>query len=387
MPETGADVVLHIGKKLDKLPPIPYESCIFRVHDSLRNQNEKAYEPGVVPIGPYHHGKKNLQPMEEHKLRYLQQLLQRRNETTVERYIVAMRESEERARKFYAEPISLDSNEFVEMMLLDSCFIVEFLRKCEMANLIDPNDRIFQLGHITYGLCRDLMLFENQLPFFIVMQLFNMTQNSTDSLDDLIRMFVRLFDQETPGENPREDDIEHLLGLRHYCCCYQFHSIVSQRDPAKTKDPSETKYPSQTKDMSLNSAKELQVAGINFKKSEGQNLFNIRFVNGTMEIPTLTIDDDIESFFRNLIAYEQYLPHTSWNYFTAYHKFMDYIVNTSEDVRIHTHNGIIHNLLGDNEVAAVMINKLSTNIIASYVGYEEVYDNVNKHCREKWNLR
>ncbi|KAI8011123.1 UPF0481 protein [Camellia lanceoleosa] len=276
-----------------------------------------------------------------------------------------MRESEERARKFYAEPISLDSNEFVEMMLLDSCFIVEFLRKCEMANLIDPNDRIFQLGHITYGLCRDLMLFENQLPFFIVMQLFNMTQNSTDSLDDLVRMFVRLFDQETPGENPRKNDIEHLLALRHYCSCYQFHSIVSQRDPVKTKDPSETKYPSQTKDMSLNFAKELQEAGINFKKSEGRNLFDIR----------------------NLIAYGQYLPHTSWNYFTAYRKFMDYLVNTSEDVRILTHNGIIHNLLGDNEVAAVMINKLGTNIIASYVGYKEVYNNVNKHCREKWNLR
>ncbi|THG18371.1 UPF0481 protein At3g47200-like isoform X2 [Camellia sinensis] len=129
MSETSADLMLDIDKKLDELPPIPSERCIFRVHDLLRNENEKAYEPSVVAIGPYHHGKDNLQPMEEHKLRYLQQLLQRRNETSVERYIAAMQESEQRARKFYAEPISLDSNAFVKMMVLDSCFIVELLRK------------------------------------------------------------------------------------------------------------------------------------------------------------------------------------------------------------------------------------------------------------------
>ncbi|GMP55711.1 hypothetical protein CsSME_00020448 [Camellia sinensis var. sinensis] len=380
MSETSADLMLDIDKKLDELPPIPSERCIFRVHDLLRNENEKAYEPSVVAIGPYHHGKDNLQPMEEHKLRYLQQLLQRRNETSVERYIAAMQESEQRARKFYAEPISLDSNAFVKMMVLDSCFIVELLRKYALKSPIDPNDCIFLLDHIGLGTRRDLMLFENQLPFFIVMQLFNMTKNSSDSdsLDNLVGMFVSFFDPIPPGkllqapdENPREDDIEHLLGLLHYCCCSEFHSMVPQRNTVGRKGES------------LKSAKELQEAGIKFKKIEGRNMFNIRFVNRTMEIPILKIEDDTECFFRNLIAYEQYLPDTSRNYFTAYRKFMDRLVNTSEDVEILTHRGIILNHLGDNEAVAAMINKLGSNVISSNVGYNEVYDNVNEHCRGK----
>ncbi|KAI8012376.1 UPF0481 protein [Camellia lanceoleosa] len=111
MPESAHNMI-DIDKKLNELPPMPSERCIFRVLDRLRNENKKAYKPEVVAIGPYHHGKDNLQPMEEHKLRYLKQLLNRRNETSAERYMVAMRESEQKARRFYADPISLDSNKY-----------------------------------------------------------------------------------------------------------------------------------------------------------------------------------------------------------------------------------------------------------------------------------
>ncbi|CAL5392087.1 unnamed protein product [Camellia sinensis] len=141
------------------------------------------------------------------------------------------------------------------------------------------------------------------------------------------------------------------------------------------------------KGESLKSAKELQEAGIKFKKIEGRNMFNIRFVNRTMEIPTLKIEDDTECFFRNLIAYEQYYPDTSWHHFTAYHKFMDCLVNTSKDVEILIHCGIIRSFLGENEVVATMLNKLGNNIIISDLGYEEVYNKVNEHCRGKWNTQ
>ncbi|KAI8009922.1 UPF0481 protein [Camellia lanceoleosa] len=418
MAVTSADHMLDIDRKLAELSPIPSERCIFRVHDLLRNENKKVYEPEAVAIGPYHYGKDNLQPMEEHKLRCLKQLLQRRNERSAERYIAEMRKSEQRAREFYAEPISLDSNAFVEMMLLDSCFIVEFLRHMpnledlsdEMTNLEDPNDLINPatnmvdpndpmanpmtnlIGlecYIENALGRDLLLFENQFPFFIVKQLFDMTktENSIDTLDNLIGEFISHFRWITP--EPSEfvlDDlyINHLLGLLHYCFCYQFHS---QRNTVqmvcKTVD---FKYCSCTDDMSLKSATELQEAGIKFKKIEGRNLFDIRFVNGTMEIPTLLVSDRTESVFRNLIAYEQYHSDTSWHHFTAYLKLMDYLVNTSNDVKILTSDGIIHNFLGENEVVATMLNKLGNNITTSSEGYEEVYNNVNEHCRRKRNL-
>lgn len=165
----GVDLVsIRIDEKLAGLAPNAPESCIFKVHFQLRKVNEKAYELITVAIGPYHCGKGDPRLMEEHKLRYLQLLVQRRNESSVERYINAMRELEGRARRYYAEPISLTTDEFVEMLLLDGCFIIELFRKLALKDLRDECDPIFRLDWMFYSLACDLMLFENQLPFFVL---------------------------------------------------------------------------------------------------------------------------------------------------------------------------------------------------------------------------
>ncbi|KAL7219958.1 hypothetical protein ACSBR2_012924 [Camellia fascicularis] len=65
--------------------------------------------------------------------------------------------------------------------------------------------------------------------------------------------------------------------------------------------------------------------------------------------------------------------------------FMDFLVNSSEDVEILSHHGIIHNLLGDNAVVSTVLSKLGNNIVIPFLGYPEVCDNVNKHCKESWN--
>ncbi|BFG25199.1 hypothetical protein CerSpe_114730 [Prunus speciosa] len=38
--------------------------CIYKIPNVLRKQNEKAFIPSVVSIGPFHHGKENLKGME-----------------------------------------------------------------------------------------------------------------------------------------------------------------------------------------------------------------------------------------------------------------------------------------------------------------------------------
>ncbi|CAK9167008.1 unnamed protein product, partial [Ilex paraguariensis] len=68
------------------------------VYDKLRGENKEAYELKVLVIGPYYHGDKKLQGMEEQKLWYVQQLLERRNETSVDKYIMALSDMEEGAR-------------------------------------------------------------------------------------------------------------------------------------------------------------------------------------------------------------------------------------------------------------------------------------------------
>ena len=173
MPVNEFDLLSQrIDGKLTGLTPNAPTCCIFRVYTELRNVNKKAYEPQLLAIGPYHRGKDDLKQMDDHKLRYLKLLLQRRRENSVERYIDAMRELEESARKCYAEPISLTTNEFVEMLLLDGCFIIELFRRLVMMDLRDEHDPIFQFDWMFNSLNRDLLLFENQLPFFVLTKLF-----------------------------------------------------------------------------------------------------------------------------------------------------------------------------------------------------------------------
>lgn len=60
---------------------------------------------------------------------------------------MGMIELQERARSRYAESISLDSDEFLEMILLDVCIIVELFPNNKPDSLQDPNDSMIVLSN------------------------------------------------------------------------------------------------------------------------------------------------------------------------------------------------------------------------------------------------
>lgn len=226
------------------------------MYDHLRKENEKAYEPSIVAIGPYHHGKAHLQEMELHKLRYLRRFLSRRNETSVNRYVMAIIELEDRARKCYAEETSIlglvvDSDQFVEMMLLDGFFIIELFRTftmfCMLGEsqqifqafqtvqlLLGENDHIFQSSSILFAIGRDLILLENQLPFFILNCLFDMT--NSDSNLGIIQIALDFLKHLTPQNELQApsgisiDNIKHLLDLVHNCWCNKTNRRIEMFD-------------------------------------------------------------------------------------------------------------------------------------------------------------
>lgn len=211
-------VTISITAKFAHLSSSPSECCIFKVNNQLRRINDKAYEPEIVAVGPYHRGKDNLRAMEEHKLRYLQFRLRQKNQT-LETYVTAMRPLEGKARACYAESISLTADELVEMMILDGFFIIELFRKFEMLYLREKNDPIFRMDWMVNSLQRDLMLFENQLPFFVLCELFDMIEVPNQH-KRFIYLALRFFRDLLPGPGYREcsdgdqrDKISHLLGL------------------------------------------------------------------------------------------------------------------------------------------------------------------------------
>ncbi|KAL0364153.1 UNVERIFIED_CONTAM: hypothetical protein Sangu_0512900 [Sesamum angustifolium] len=76
----GGEASTLISHELSELSKTQTQRSIYRVHKYLRNVNSQCYEPNIVAIGPYHSNKDNLQMTEEHKLRYLQLLLERKKE-------------------------------------------------------------------------------------------------------------------------------------------------------------------------------------------------------------------------------------------------------------------------------------------------------------------
>ncbi|KAK3187802.1 hypothetical protein Dsin_027363 [Dipteronia sinensis] len=378
---TTDHVSVCIDAKLSSLPQNPPERCIFKVHYELRSVNEKAYEPEMLAIGPYHRDKNRLQVMEEHKLRYLQQLLRRRNESSVNKYVVELRGFEERARKCYADSLSLSVDKFVEMLLLDGCFIIELFRKYAILELRDINDPTFSMDWILNSVARDMMLFENQLPFFVLHRLFNMTM-IPDMHYDLVDVALHFFDCALPcpisvKEGNSSYEINHLLGLIHNFILTPF---AAQTGVTRDVVGKEENF------GFMHSAMDLKEAGVTFKKAYGSNLFDIKFENGVMKIPCLRIEDQTESFFRNLIAYEQYREGNRLNYVTDYVTFLNYLINSSKDVELCCY-GIIENWLGDHEAVSTMFNKLGDYVMVSNFCYAQIFKNVNVYCCRRWNLR
>uniref|UniRef100_A0A5B7ACU8 Uncharacterized protein n=1 Tax=Davidia involucrata TaxID=16924 RepID=A0A5B7ACU8_DAVIN len=382
MQPNGADAVsISIGEMLDRLSPSPSACCIFRVHNQLRSVNEKAYEPEIIAIGPYHRGKDNLQMMEEHKLRYLRFLLQRRHDS-VDRYVIAIRSLEQEARKCYAEPIRLDGNELIQMMLLDGCFIIELLRKFEMIHLREMNDPIFEVEWIVNGLQRDMMLFENQLPFSILCKLFDMIEVPNQH-HRLIYLALRFFRDLLPGPGYREcvdrnlhHKSKHLLALIHNNWLPSFAG----------KEPNGNAMNKENWQF-IHCTTDLQEAGVKFKKIEEGTLFDIKFKNGVMHIPPLTIEDRTECFFRNLIAYEQYGPDNHLTYVTDYVKFMDCLIDSPKDVEVLCRYGIIDNWLGDAEMVSTIFNKITDSVTGpnNHFSYAGIFKKVNIHCNKRGN--
>ncbi|CAI9774644.1 unnamed protein product [Fraxinus pennsylvanica] len=373
MSETrAASVTVKIDNMLENLSSAPPMPSMFRVGDHLRSINPKAYDPQIIAVGPFHHSKPNLQKMEQHKVRYLKLFLQRINETSVERCVTAILPLEDRARKCYAEDIQLDEGEFVEMLILDGCFIIEFLYMFQHEERRDEGDPIFQYGYIQSQLLHDLMVFENQIPFFIIDRLFRI--NNEDKVNSLIWPLLQngIFPVQDLPEVPSNS--HHLLGIVHDIQCSSFAMILSQMDSGNPD-----------KMVNINSAVELKEAGISFKKSEGNSFFGIEFKNKAMIIPKWEISDSTESLFRNLIAYENYLT-GGQKCVTDYVFFMHCLVHSPEDAKLLRRYGIISNFLGSDEMVYNLINQLGKNsIISDKFSYFNTFNFVNHHCGHKRN--
>ncbi|KAI7998490.1 hypothetical protein LOK49_LG10G02646 [Camellia lanceoleosa] len=114
---------------------------------------------------------------------------------------------------------------------------------------------------------------------------------------------------------------------------------------------------------------ELYDAGVKFKAVNDDDdelnfsMFDIRFEHGHFKIPKFKVNDSTETFFQNIIAYEQHSSYDKPKYFTDYTYLMDQLINCKEDVTQLRCHEVLENWLGDDEVVALMFNNLGNGRI------------------------
>ncbi|KAF5938974.1 hypothetical protein HYC85_023233 [Camellia sinensis] len=239
------ELVKSIREKLDKLSCPSQECCIYKVPKKLKKINEKAYTPLRVSIGPLHHGKEGLEDMEEHKLRYFNDFMQQSGKS-LEELVKIMEEMEKGIRQCYAETINLKSKFFLEIILVDAAFIIEVLLRYWFDDLRTPNDRIFSKPWMIYDIKYDLLLLENQIPFFVLQDLFKMTNiqeffqfSRNETLPNpfilTLNWLMRSLEIGEPRvpEHINPSEIKHVLDLLRICLI-----------PKQSSQPPEEKNPS-----------------------------------------------------------------------------------------------------------------------------------------------
>lgn len=376
----------QIRAKADQAPTLLRETagdsacCIFRVPQSLVEINEKAYQPRIVSIGPYHHGLDHLKMIEEHKWRFLGSLLDREEDSDniLQRCFKIIESSEGRIRECYSETNSFSSREFVEMMVLDGCFIIELV--CKVTGLIQRkvDDPIFQMGWILPFLMRDLLKLENQIPFFVLQDLFDiLVPNSGASLASRTLKFFSDHVLERPDSVLKKANnlqAKHILDLVRL----SFLPSSPERSPSKTHFL-----------VSIQPAEKLHRAGIQFKTRKNKDSFlDIKFTNGVLRIPPLPMDDIVSSFFLNCVAFEACYGH-SQKFITDYATFMGCLIHTPSGAGFLCDHKIIENCFGTDEEVAQFFTDVGKDVAfdirESYLAKSIV--EVNEYYWNDWHVR
>ncbi|KAF3945647.1 hypothetical protein CMV_027998 [Castanea mollissima] len=386
------------------------ECCIYKVPKRLRKVNEQAYTPKLISIGPVHHNKGELKDMQMVKERYFKAFFSRISQGQKE-FARIIESNNEKICECYAPEISLHTENvnFVKMVLLDSIFIIElFVRSyCRNQDNDDyifsipglEDDYILSIPGLRDGIMQDLILLENQLPFFILDKLYQHHTSNPTFLELACNYFFS-------DKKCIENEVKHFTDLQR-----NFFLPPKQITPG---DPIEHRH----------NATKLDMAGLIFQNREekeknrvNRHLLEVEIQKGNklleifpcfncswllhclpclkkipllesmqtrLVIPHFVIDNKTEDLFRNLMALEQcHYPDKA--YICNYILLLDFLINSKDDVELLVEEGIIVNSLGSNKAVADMVNKLGHEIVEENSYYYDVAEDLNKYYRNWWN--
>ncbi|XP_008229143.1 PREDICTED: UPF0481 protein At3g47200-like [Prunus mume] len=364
-----------IQAKLHQQSPSRADHCIFRIPHVLVKGKKEVYVPHLLSIGPFQRGLQ-FQTMEVIKSWSLHCLLERKTTptTVLEDFVGAIRDMEQDCRDCYEENIDLTSDEFVEMMVVDGCFIIELFHKFSRLVPIKNDDPVFHRPWMHSILINDLLLLENQLPWRVIECLFNLTrERNAGKKYSLSELTLKYFEGYTLGM--RQQVGEELKG-KHLLDLVKISLLPSCAQPLFEFE----EHLDQTFSLRMPSVTELVESGVLFKRGIGEGMFNISFQHGVMKIPPIRVHKNGESLFRNLVAYEQC---ETASIITSYAVLLEQLITSDKDVEYLAKCGIIENVLGYD--ISLIFRSLSNDVRPPNCCYRRLYCDVNEYCGFPWN--
>ncbi|KAJ0778321.1 hypothetical protein HanLR1_Chr02g0070381 [Helianthus annuus] len=394
--------VENMKKQMKEAPKLLHKSAgknscsIFRVPQSLVEINKEAYRPRIVSIGPCHYGNKDLEMIQEHKWRFLDDMITRTNKQ-LDFLMKNIGSMENRIRDSYSESIDLGSNDLAKMMVLDGVFLIELFRKVGKLVPAHQDDPIFKMAWISPFLMRDLLRIENQIPFFVLQKLYEVSKQEDHdcTLQSLILEFFNYM-VDRPQEVLKKyanHDGKHLLDF------FRKSFINNNRDSVTSSSvnrssmsrnsvvPEAIDKPNHSLKL-IKPATKLVTAGVKFKANhQADSLLDIKFQDGLLLIPQINMDDFYSAFFLNCMAFEQCYFHCTKD-ITTYVVFMGCLMNTSADVSLLSHNKIIENYFGTDKEVAKFFNEVGKDVAFDIKNnyLKDLFVELNEYCKNGWHV-
>ncbi|XP_074307571.1 UPF0481 protein At3g47200-like [Silene latifolia] len=375
---------------------------IYKVPTRLRRANPDAYTPHIVTIGPLHHGKPTLSAMEEQKRQYMTALFARTGKhksDTLRCCTKTIFDLEREARNCYSGGVNQDEYHLAEILLVDGCFIIElFIRfyvrrfiRTKLQDRILPlfhrstqsawfaNDPIFRSEWLLSIVQRDLALLENQIPFFVLQTLFDTVLGHWRSSLPYDFLAGLAFDFFEPAIHSRrmvcraEEPLhrKHLLNL-----LLNFYLPSSPKQgPHRGNRTSGVAF--------LHNATKLKEVGIRFQKAASDNLFDISYDDGVLEMPQLCVREWTESLFRNLMAFEHCRP-GNHQYIASYIFLMDRLIDSKQDVELLENERIIINELGGGEYIINFFKNMCKQVVVKEFYFADLCQDVEAAYQSMW---
>ncbi|XP_027121981.1 UPF0481 protein At3g47200-like [Coffea arabica] len=349
---------------------VPGDGQMAAVPPHFRKVDEMSYTPKLVSIGPIHHNRKSLWLTKEKKRQFLGTFPDEKNKELRWK----MGKWEARVRRCYSMTFQgISSADFVDMLVIDGCFIVLLLRldhKWSKEGVDATDNPIFSTRWMLPEIGRDLLMIENQLPLFVLKEIFNVTKlmpNET-SFEEVALEFFKSYhigkEAMVIKKHHTEGHHEHLLDLFHslYLTPKSSDSGAAQKR-RKNKKPLMDRPSVRGKNW-VPSATVLKSSGVRFYAKEGNSL-EIQFrrgrLSGILSIPSISIDESSIIILKNLLAYEQSSRGIE-PLFTSLVLFFSSMASVPDDIKLLREASIILHQPGDDQMLIEVLKLLSKQL-------------------------